>query len=102
MRGTEKQIAWATEIQSNIVKTLENAIDLMGKVNAPEDIRRKNIEDTSAWMDAIQNADYAGDIIDLFKDIRFSGNLDSDFRALMAKRRITPSSCPAYKALLHK
>ena len=102
MKGTEKQIKWATEIQTHIIATLENAIDLMGKVNAPEEIKAKNIADTTAWMDAIRSAEYAGDLIDLFGGIRFKGDLNHDFACLMSARKLRVASTPARKHLLNK
>lgn len=102
MRGTEKQIQWATKIQANVIRTLEEAIDMMGKVNAPEDIRRKNIEDTTEWLEAVKNAEYAGDIIDLFKDIPQTGDLNNRFGSLMSARRIKVPGSEAQRKLLHK
>lgn len=79
MKGTEKQVAWATEIVENINKCFGEG--------------KKHVHPDAVYLlddmqDAINNADYAGDIINLFKDIRFR-DAEQAFAEVIAVFRIT-------------
>ena len=70
MKGSEKQLKWANDIIRNIRAAWEVA---------KNDEKSKAMPGYAAgvaqWeerLDRLENADYAGDIIDLFKDIRFT------------------------------
>lgn len=85
MTGTEKQIPWATEIRSNVVKTYTNALPIL-KSMAPSEEAYTQIEGViQARIEALLAEDvYAGDIIGLFGDIRFDGDSAHDFEAVNA------------------
>ena len=53
-------------------------------------------------ISAIQSADYAGDIISLFKDIRNTGDIASDFSKLVAIYRVRMACTPGEKKILCK
>lgn len=75
MKGTEKQIKWATEIRANLIKTFEAAISAEPQL--------KDV--IASYIERIDSDDiYAGDIIDLFSGIRFNGDLQHDVPAIMA------------------
>ena len=72
MKGSEKQLKWANDI----IQKIKTAWEL-----AKNDEKSKAMPGYAAgvalWeerLDRLENADYAGDIIDLFKDIRFTGD----------------------------
>lgn len=91
MKGTEKQIKWATEIRSNVIKTFESAI-------AAEPQLQDAIH---PYVDRLSADDvYAGDIIELFKEIRFNGDLQHDLPAVMSVYRVTVANTAGQHAIL--
>lgn len=83
MRGSEKQIKWAEEIKANLVKTYTNAKPLM----AEQDARGMD-----AMIEMLNKIEYAGDIISVYKGIRFTGDVNKDFDAICSTHRITPKA----------
>lgn len=101
MIGTEKQISWATEIRANVVKTFESVIADFAPMADSNEIIRKNISDVQARIDRLNiESVHAGDIIDLFKGIRFSGNHTQDFEKVIAVYRVTAPSTDGQRAIL--
>lgn len=91
MLGTEKQVKWATEIRSNIVKTFESA--------AVAEPQLKNV--IQPYIDRLIADDmYAGDIIDLFKGIRFNGDLQHDLPGIMSVYRVAVANTAGQHAIL--
>lgn len=100
MLGTEKQIKWATEIRTNVVKTLQAVIaDL--QVMSNNDMARRNISDIQVRIDLL-NAEnvHAGDIIDLFKDVRFSGDHRQDFEKVISVYRVSVANTAGQRTIL--
>lgn len=94
MRGSEKQISWASEIVENLNKTFEAT----AKMPAPDRVR-KQLETMQA---AINSADYAGDIINLFKDIHFNGDVRHDLSCIMSVYKIAVPMTDGEKKILAK
>lgn len=91
MKGTEKQVKWATEIRFNVIKTFESA--------AAAEPQLKDV--IQPYIDRLSSDDvYAGDIIDLFKDVRFKGELQQDLPNVMAVYRVTVSNTAGQRAIL--
>lgn len=91
MKGTEKQVKWATEICSNLIKTFESAIATEPKL--------KNV--IQPYIDRLSTDDvYAADIIDLFKAIRFNGDLQHDLPAAMSVYRVSVANTAGQHAIL--
>ena len=65
MKGTDKQIAWATTIQANVIGSFEKFIEDIKVFNAPEEIKASNIAGCRDRIEAMNAAEYASDIIDL-------------------------------------
>lgn len=106
MKGTEKQIKWATEIIETIRTILDNTIDGMKPVlaTATED-QKKNVEQNIAFLrdriDRMEAEDaYAGDIIDLFRDVKLTGNTDVDFKAWNAVYNVCIPNTDGQRVLL--
>lgn len=89
MLGSEKQIKWATDIRANIITTFQKVIDEFAPMAATNEIVRDNIDYLQTLTDLL-NAEnvHAGDIIDLFKHIRFSGDYREDFMKIRLVYRI--------------
>lgn len=95
MRGTEKQIKWAEEIADRVIGTFER-------------LRAERSEDANecAFLDnliaAVKSADYAGDIIELFKDYKPNGDMNHDAMTLGAIYRVTIPATDGQKKILCK
>lgn len=81
MKGTEKQIAWAEDIKARVIRALGDPIN---KTTAES----KMITDTLAA--ALNEVEYAGQIITMFKDVRSSGNAEEVSKSIMSEIRINP------------
>lgn len=84
MKGSVKQIAWAEKIQQNVINTLTAALADMAAADAPKEIKEENIREFTKRLEAIKAAEYAGDVIDLFKDVCFYGDVQKDFPQVLA------------------
>lgn len=102
MKGSAKQIAWAEEIRANVVSSFDKFIEDIKAFDAPEEVKAANIAGCQERIEALNAAEYAGDIIDLFKDIRFTGNVDVDFPKVMAVYRVTKANTPGEKEILRR
>lgn len=102
MKGTEKQIAWATDIQANVIASFEKFIEDIKVFDAPEEIKAANIAGCQERIEALTAAEYAGDIIDLFKDIRFTGDSAKDLPKVVAVYRVTKANTPGEKEILRR
>lgn len=102
MKGTDKQIAWATDIQSNVIASFEKFIEDIQTFDAPEEIKAANIAGCRERIEALNAAEYAGDIIGLFKDIRFTGDNEKDFPKVMAVYNTTRPNTDGQKKILCK
>lgn len=70
MKGSEKQLKWANDIIQKIKTAWEFAKNDEKSKSMPG--YAAGVTLWEARIDRLENADYAGDIIDLFKDIRFT------------------------------
>jgi hypothetical protein len=102
MKGTDKQIAWATEIRSNVIASFWKFIEDIKAFDGPEEIKAVNIAGCRERIAALNDAEYAGDIIDLFKDIRFTGDVEKDFPKVMAIYNTTRPNTDGQKKILCK
>lgn len=95
MKGTEKQIAWAQEIMERVI-SVWNAIkeDRAGEAGAAELCEAK--------INAIRNAEHAGDIISLFKDFRPVGDLAEDAMKLAAIYSVNLGDTDGQRKILGK
>lgn len=88
--GTDKQVAWAEEIRTNMIKVFEQALEELRQ--SPED-RSKHIERVEEWMAALKACRYASPIISLFGDVEFDKGFEKAFRRMGAVYRVrTPET----------
>ena len=78
MRGSVKQIRWAEEIRSNLIRTYHAVIPML-----PEH-ERPMLEQAIAKL---ENIDHAGIIIEAYKGLRFTGDPVEDISKVMACHR---------------
>ena len=94
MKGTEKQISWATKILDNINKTFE----LSKSFPASPAVKER----MAAMLTAINSADYAGDLIHLFGDIQFNGDVKHDLPQIIAQFKVAAPATEGEKKILMK
>lgn len=101
MLGSEKQVKWATEIRNNIINTLKAVIADFAPMADTNEMVRNNIADVQARIDLL-TADniHAGDIIDLFKGIRFSGDHTKDFEGIISVYRVAVPNTDGQRTIL--
>lgn len=82
MKGTEKQIAWAEDLKSKAMDTLNWAKE-NAPTTKPEEIEMwKNL--VSNMANQINSIDYAGNVIELLKLVNFSGTPDKATMSLVS------------------
>ena len=100
LKGSEKQIAWAAEIQYKIRQILGWAIFQIGPNPTLQEIEARHI--IRERYSRIYNAKYAGDIIDLFGHIHFSGDAAQDFGKICAVYKTSVPTTEGQKEILGK
>ena len=87
MTGTEKQIAWASEIKERVAAILTEGIEVR-KQTHPENTA--NLKGFTDMLNIVSSFDgYAGEMISTFKDVRRSGNIEKDVRKVLDTARAT-------------
>lgn len=101
MKGTEKQIKWAEEIRANIIKTLERALcDLKNELPENDPQLAQILKVWDARIAALNTCEYADDIIELFKGVKFTGDYTVDSQKLMPVYRVSVGYTEGQKKLL--
>lgn len=98
MKGTDKQVAWAQELRQNVTAILNKTIEDIKGMNAPESSANKLIGEINDKITALNEAEYAGDIIDLFKGIKADSTPQQVFAVYHTRTAMTEGQ----KAILCK
>lgn len=100
LKGSAKQIAWAAEIQYKIRQVFDAAIT---HFDGLQDVRKNEAKTLvrERWG-RIYDAKYAGDIIDLFGHIHFSGDAAQDFGKICAVYKTSVPTTEGQKEILGK
>lgn len=100
LKGSEKQIAWAEAIKYNVRQVFDRAIAHFDEL---QDIRNDEAKTLvhERWG-RIYDAKYAGDIIDLFGHIHFSGDAAQDFGKICAVYKTSVPTTEGQKEILDK
>lgn len=101
MKGTEKQITWATEIKDRVTAILTEGIEAQKLAN-PDNTA--NLKLFSEMLDVVSGFDgYAGEMISTFRNVRRNGNIQKDLLDVVYAARATriiPTECGEFgKAL---
>ena len=92
MKGSEKQINWANEIIERLDSVMDSIIaNIPSNYNDQQKAMMTNI--IEGMRGNIHSADYAGDIIDLFKDVKTPEDL-------MGMWRVTVPNTPGQHKIL--
>lgn len=102
MNGTVKQIAWANDIIETVTSILTAAREAVETENAPVDLKASAIQNINTKIDAIRGAEYAADIINLFKGIRKTGNAMKDAQNVMAVYNVAVPMSTGERKILGK
>lgn len=102
MKGTEKQIAWATDIINKIVPVMEQTVTDIRNMAGNEEIKAANIAGFEKRIAALKEAEYAGDVISVFGDVRMSGNHQQDISKVLAAYRVMLPGTDGMKKILCK
>lgn len=102
MKGTEKQVAWAEEIKENLVKTIDEGIMGIKNMDADPTQKEKAITLWEKRKNAIVHAEYAGDLINIFKGIDFGNDSGKIIGAIAAAYKIVKPVTDGEKEILCK
>ena len=92
MKGSEKQINWANEIIERLDSVMDGIIaNIPSNYNDQQKAMMTNV--IEGMRSNIHSADYAGDIIDLFKDVKAPQDL-------MGMWRVTVPNTPGQHKIL--
>lgn len=92
MKGSEKQINWANEIIERLDSVMDSIIaNIPSNYNDQQKAMMTNV--IEGMRSNIHSADYAGDIIDLFKDVKTPQDL-------MGMWRVTVPNTPGQHKIL--
>ena len=101
LKGSEKQIAWAENIIENVTSSILFAIE-QSKREQGNPRAQAAVSFLTDKLERLDDAEYAGDIIDLFKHINFSGDRMEDFRWIMAVYRTSAPMSVGQEKILDK
>ena len=88
MRGSEKQIKWAKDIIETVTSIFDAALRELDGIPDTAPAKQKNIEDITKRRNRLCEAEYAGDVINLFKDIRRTDDYRKDLQILVSTYQV--------------
>lgn len=95
MKGSEKQVKWAEEIQSRVINTFE-------RLKAERADNPAEVAYSDKMIAAVKSAAYASSIINLFKYYHPNGDMQHDVMSLAAIYRVTIPNGDDERAILCK
>lgn len=85
LKGSEKQISWATDIRKDINDIFDDTKKYIKAADyATKEQKAQEINYLESIRKRINSAEYAGDIITLFRDVRRTGNPEDDYPRVLA------------------
>ena len=87
MRGSEKQIKWAEDIKVNVLAIISDAIAFCESSNTSNEQKERFIGQMNTLKYNVENVEYAGDLIEVFKDTKHSGDCKQDISDLRSALR---------------
>lgn len=88
MRGSEKQINWAEDIKVNVLAIITDAIAACESSNISAAQKENFIGQMNTVKYNVENVDYAGELINVFRDVKHTGNYKADISALRSAIKI--------------
>lgn len=103
MKGTNKQINWASDIRDGIISVMTDAINTFAAQAASNPIVQDNIDGLQERINRLSSDDvYAGDIIDLFCGVHLTGDCNADLGAVMSVYNVSVPATTGQRWLLVK
>lgn len=101
LAGTAKQIEWATEIRKNINGIFDDVKKEITSAGwATSEQKKQEISFVESTRKRINSATSAGDIIDLFKNVRRTNNVYDDYDKVMAPFNVSVAKTEGQKKIL--
>lgn len=104
MRGTDKQVYWAEHIQQVTLETMEYMIayaNTKGREQAPAKAEAL-IGKLTRMRDALENATYAGDVIECFKAVEEAQDTNGRVAAIMSAIKLMAPMTQGQRKLLDR
>lgn len=90
MRGSEKQIRWAEEIKVNVLAVISEAITACESSNISDAQKAAFVGQMNTLkfnVENVENVEYAGDLIEVFRDVKPTGDYKHDISVLKSALR---------------
>lgn len=87
MRGSEKQIRWAEEIKVNVLAVISEAITACESSNISDAQKAAFVSQMNTLKFNVENVEYAGDLIEVFRDVEPTGDYKHDISVLKSALR---------------
>ena len=87
MRGSEKQIRWAEEIKVNVLAVISEAITACESSNISDAQKAAFVGQMNTLKFNVENVEYAGDLIEVFRDVEPTGDYKHDISVLKSALR---------------
>lgn len=100
LTGSEKQISYANQLRQNVINGLREALPEIKKVAPSKEAASAAEKKINQMVDNLKSASSAGDVIDLFKDVRFSGSKEEVFGKIMAVYNVTVPQTTGQRKIL--
>ena len=87
MRGSEKQIKWAEDIKVNVLAVISEAITACESSNISDAQKAAFVGQMNTLKFNFENVEYAGDLIEVFRDVEPTGDYKHDISVLKSALR---------------
>lgn len=87
MRGSEKQIKWAEDIKVNVLAVISEAITACESSNISDAQKAAFVGQMNTLKFNVENVEYAGDLIEVFRDVEPTGDYKHDISVLKSALR---------------
>lgn len=87
MRGSEKQIKWAEDIKVNVLAVISEAITACESSNISDAQKAAFVGQMNTFKFNVENVEYAGDLIEVFRDVEPTGDYKHDISVLKSALR---------------
>lgn len=87
MRGSEKQIKWAEDIKVNVLAVISEAITACESSNISDAQKAAFVGQMNTLKLNVENVEYAGDLIEVFRDVEPTGDYKHDISILKSALR---------------
>lgn len=87
MRGSEKQIKWAEDIKVNVLAVISEAITACESSSISDAQKAAFVGQMNTLKFNVENVEYAGDLIEVFRNVEPTGDYKHDISVLKSALR---------------